>query len=136
MEHETRHRRTARAFTILEVMIVLIIIGLIGSIVAFNVVGAAEKARKQQTEASMKTIQAALKMYNGQYGTYPQGIGVGGINVLVTENLIEADNLSDGWGRDFEYYSPSASGADYELVSLGKDGVESDDDIIIYPAHQ
>ncbi len=131
-----RAKHARRAFTILEVMIVLIIIGLIGSIVAFNVVGAAKEARRKQTEASMRTIEAALKMYHGRYGSYPQGIGIGGVEVLVVENLLEAGSVQDGWGREFQYYSPTMSDADYELISLGDDGIESDDDIVFYPGHQ
>jgi general secretion pathway protein G len=126
------HRRRARAFTILEVMIVLVIIGLIGAIVTVNLVGVSDQARAQQTEASMKTIAQALKMYRGTHGSYPIGTGVGSLDVLVVENLLEESPV-DGWNRPFEYYS---AGVQYEIRSLGSD-LESDaDDIIEVTKHQ
>lgn len=131
--HTPRHQR--RAFTIIEVMFVLIIIGLIGSIVAFNLVGIGQKARIQSTEASMKQIKAALKMYHGRYGSYPTGIGAQALDALVTENLLDP-GLLDGWGRAFDYYAPASNGAEYELISYGPDGVDStEDDIVMYPDH-
>lgn len=122
-----------RAFTIIEVMFVLIIIGLIGSIVAFNLVGIGKKARIQSTEASMKQIMAALKMYHGSYGYYPAAVGPDAIQALVNENLIDPP-VQDGWGREFDFYSPASNGAAYELISAGPDGIDAtEDDIVMYP---
>jgi general secretion pathway protein G len=129
-------RATRRAFTIIEVMFVLIIIGLIGSIVAINLVGVGEKARKQQTQASMKNIKAALKMYHGAYGSYPQAMGSAAMQALVDERFIEGDNLQDAWGMPFDYYAPAANGAAYELISYGPDKTDgTEDDLYEYPEH-
>ena len=129
-------RRQRRAFTIIEVMFVLIIIGLIGSIVAFNLVGIGAKARTKQTKISMNQIAAALKMYHGNYGFYPAVVGPQAIQVLVDENLIDPPVL-DGWGREFDYYAPASNGAAFELISYGPDGPDGspEDDIVYFPEH-
>ncbi len=121
-----------RGFTILEVMIVLVIIGLIGAIVTVNLVGVSDKARIKQTEASMEQVVAALKLYRSEHGSYPIGTGQGALDVLVAENLLEESPV-DGWNRPFEYYS---GGVRYQIISLGPD-LESDaDDIIEETKHQ
>ena len=134
MSTSTR-RATRRAFTIIEVMFVLIIIGLIGSIVAFNLVGIGNKARIQQTNASMKNIQTALKMYQGAYGFYPQAMGTSSLQALIDERFLES-GLNDAWGMPFDYYSPASNGATYELISYGPDKTDgTDDDIYVWPEH-
>ena len=110
----------------------LVIIGLIGAIVGINLVGVSDKARRQQTEASMKQIVAALKLYRGVHGSYPVGTGPGSLDVLVADNLLEESPM-DGWNRPFEYYS---AGVAYEIRSLGSD-VETDaDDVVEVTKHQ
>lgn len=126
-------RSTRRAFTIIEVMFVLIIIGLIGSIVAFNLVGIGRRARIQTTQQSMKTIQAALKMYHGAYGSFPQAMGTTALQALIDERFLES-GVEDAWHNQFDYYSPGSNGAAYELISYGPDKTENtEDDIVVYP---
>ncbi len=134
--NDSRSRASRRAFTIIEVMFVLIIIGLIGSIVAFNLVGIGQSARVQQTEASMEQIQAALKMYHGRYGSYPSSMGTTALQALIEERILESGDLHDAWQTPFDYYSPASNGAAYELISYGPDKIgDTEDDIIIYPEH-
>jgi general secretion pathway protein G len=130
------HHHQRRAFTIIEVMFVLIIIGIIGGIVAFNYAGIVTKSKAQATRTSMKQIQSALKMYFGAYGSYPAGIGSQALQALVDENFLDP-GLTDAWQHPFDYYSPASNGAEYELISYGPDGPDGspDNDIIVYPDH-
>jgi general secretion pathway protein G len=118
--------RTRRAFTLLEMMLVMLIIGLLATVAALNLVGGAETARRNATITTIRTIETALKSYNFETGAYPtteQGLGV-----LVPKFLEKAP--LDGWKRPLFYYSPGTHGFDYEIVSYGKDALpDTDDDV-------
>ncbi|MBL0926792.1 MAG: type II secretion system protein GspG [Phycisphaerales bacterium] len=122
-------RRTAaaasRGFTLLELMIVLIIIAVLGTIVTLNFVGAGDKAKYDATRATMKSVVAALSLYRTNYGTYPPSNP--GLNVLVQQNLLNPPVLpTDAWERPLVYMSPGPKGFEgFLLVSWGKDGVET-----------
>lgn len=121
-----RTRRFGPAFTLLEVMLVLLIIGLLATAAAINLVGAADKARVNQSKTSIKTIESALKQYYFTHGRYPTSEF--GLNALVPDYL-EKTPL-DGWKQPFAYFSPGGAGRDFEIISLGKDGVpDTEDDI-------
>ncbi len=116
--HARRPARSVPGFTLLELMIVIVIIGVLGAIVGLNFIGAADRAKRAATDAAMKNIQAGLKMYRAQYNIYPPGeIGLQG---LVDLRIIEGFN--DSWGRPMDYYSPTQTAA-YELISYGEDGM-------------
>jgi general secretion pathway protein G len=128
-----RTRSHRRAFTIVEVMIVLVIIGLIGAIVGINLVGAAQKARIQTTTTTLKNIQSALTIYHGSNGSYPQSAG--SLMQLVQSNTLQlAATPVDAWNREILFYS---DGVNYRLSSVGPDGIEdTEDDIVVVPEHQ
>ena len=63
------HNRTG--FTILELMVVIVIMGILGGILTINLVGAADRAKVGATKTSMKAVKAALTMYQTQYSSYP-----------------------------------------------------------------
>lgn len=127
--------RRASGFTLLELMTVLVIIAVLGAIVGFNLIGAADNAKKQATEASMKTIKAALTQYRVQYNSYPP-TGTG-LQTLVQERML-SDTPKDGWGRDFEYYSPTQRFPNgFELISAGVDQqFSTPDDLLAEPDPQ
>ncbi len=108
-------------FTILELMIVLIIIGILGAVVGLNLVGAAERAKKDATIQSMRTIQAGLKIYHARYSAYPPTEL--GFQALFAENIIETAQPKDAWQNPLDYYSPGRDSA-YILISYGADNRE------------
>lgn len=121
-------RRTRRAFSLLELMLVLIIIGILGGVAALNLTGSADKARARATEASIQTIERALKEYNFETGVYPTTAE--GIPMLVQRKLL-SDMPKDGWEREFAYYYPVEGQEPYLIISAGKDGAwDTEDDIL------
>lgn len=122
-------RAVARGFSLLELSLVIVILGLLATVAAINVAGAGERARVNTTKTSMETINQAIKTFalekSGQYPT--------SINDMITGNYLEAGKTQDAWERDFFYLAPGRAGNEYELISAGKDGeFGTDDDINIW----
>lgn len=127
--------RSSAGFTLLELMIVLVIIAVIAGIVGFNLVGQADRAKRDASIVAMKTVQQALDLYRVRYNTYPPTNP--GLAALMSEKLLNAEPR-DRWGFMFEYYAPTSASPDgYELVSVGSDGkFGGPDDIRALPGQE
>lgn len=110
-------RRAVRAFSLLEMMLVLAIIGVLLAVVGLSLGGYAERGKIRATEASLKTLKQALTTYQVEYNAFPPTLAVLG---AVRPPLIENPNMKDGWGREF-YYKPgeNAQGHPFTLMSFG-----------------
>ncbi len=110
-------------FSLLEIMVVLIIIGVLAAMVAPRFVDRADEAKVESTRVQMKTIGEALKLYRLQHGKYPTSAE--GLAVLVQAGRGGKKYLEtmpkDAWGHDFVYLSPGVHG-DFDLLSYGGDG--------------
>jgi general secretion pathway protein G len=127
-----------KAFTLIEIMIVVVILGLLAAVASVSILANVEKAKKHTTYASLKSLHSAVVSFYMDVGRYPTEEE--GLNALVTKP-VDADNWrpegyletttvpTDGWGRDFIYELRPASGKAFQIKSLGADGEESDDDI-------
>jgi general secretion pathway protein G len=123
-------------FTLIELLLVVVIIGALVSMVMPRLVGRGEQARRGAAEADINAnIATALKLYELDNGTFPTTEE--GLNALLSKPG-SASNWNgpylerkpiDPWGRDYKYKSPGEHNNDYDLYSLGKDGVESSDDV-------
>jgi general secretion pathway protein G len=119
-------------FTLVEIMVVVIIIGLLAGIVVPNVMDNLDKANIQKARADFSSLQTALKLYRIDNFTYPtteQGLDALAAKpsiAPVPRNYKESgyiDNLTkDPWGNDYQYMSPG-EGHEYDIYSLGADGV-------------
>ncbi len=122
---EARKRRAERGMTLIEIMVVLVIIGLIASAVAVNVVGRLGEAKVKQAETDVRNIASqgvdAFKVMRGRYPTTEEGL-----NVLIGEKFVKANKsgkLVDPWGREYIYLSPGQAHADsFDVKSYGADG--------------
>ncbi len=125
-----------QSFTLIELMLVVVIIGSLVAMVAPRFTGRGEQARITAARADIRTnIATALKLYeldNGRFPTTSEGL-----NALL-ERPASAPNWQgpyledepiDPWGREYQYRYPGVHGRDYDLYSLGRDGVRSDDDV-------
>jgi len=119
----TRFQAKERGFTLLEIMVVLIIIGVMAAIVAPRFIERADEAKVDSTKIQMKNIQQALKLYRLQTGHYPSSND--GLKALTAEGKggkAYLDELpKDAWGGDFVYLSPGVHG-DVDILSYGADG--------------
>lgn len=122
----------SRGFSLIEIMVVLVILGLLISIVAPNVLDRADGARVQKVFADFKSIETSLKTYrldNFGYPTSEQGL-----EALVDKPSLDPvpkrypangylDSLpKDPWGNAYLYLSPGENG-EIDIYTLGADGV-------------
>lgn len=130
------NRRLARSgFTIIELMVVLLLIGVLMGIAAINLPGVLNRGKERATRASQQVIASALQEYKLSNSGYPAN---NSLQVLVErEYLTRASDLNDSWDVPMAFLAPSqVNGMDveYTLTSAGKDNIfGTPDDIIYYP---
>jgi general secretion pathway protein G len=125
---EKRARRKG-GFTLIEVLLVVVIIGILVGVAIPRLGGRVRQAEESRAKADIQSIGLALRMYELDNGEYP-----GSLQGLVTESgarnwngpYLESGLPKDPWGRDY-IYARSSTG--YTLKSLGADGAEGNDDI-------
>jgi general secretion pathway protein G len=137
-------RARVRAFTLLEVLMVVVIIGLLAAFAAPSFFGAGEKAKKDLAQSTVNSgFSNALEIYRANVGTYPQS-DQGGLKLLLEAPqdevlakkwagpyLPKASALQDPWGKDYLYECPGKyNEKSYDLSSSGPDGQSGTDDDI------
>lgn len=119
--NSTIRHAARRGFTLLEMMVVLLIMGLLMSVAVYNIIGQGDEARRRTTVTSMNTINTALTQYNLDNGTFPATI-----DSLVPKYLQEQPR--DAWKHTFVYFPNTGGvggGKPFTLYSKGKGGEES-----------
>lgn len=112
----TNTRKTIRrAFSLIELMLVIAIIGALMGIATFALVGQGERAKKRATEASMQTVGTALRQFKLDNNEFPPTL-----QELVAGQYIQSVP-TDGWDRPF-YYATLDNGSRFALISTGPDG--------------
>ncbi|MEL7400625.1 MAG: type II secretion system major pseudopilin GspG, partial [Pseudomonadota bacterium] len=120
-------------FTLIEIMVVVVIIGILGALVVPNFLGQADETRITAARSDISSIGNALDLYRLHNHNYPSTDQ--GLEALVNKpsGYPEAKNWqtdgylkkvpNDPWGNPYQYISPGANGA-YDLLSLGADNRE------------
>ena len=135
--HDERRRGPGlqRGFTLIEIMVVVVIIGLLAAIVAPNLIGNIDRAAVNRARADIRSIETALNLYrldNFRYPTTDQGLEalVGNPGEAAAPNWkAYLRNLpSDPWNQPYRYAYPGQQG-EFDLVSYGADGTEGGEDI-------
>ncbi len=129
--------KTKRGFTLIELMLVVIIIGVLVSMVAPRLAGRSEEARIAAAKADINAnVSVALDLFELDNGKYPATEE--GLSALRTKPG-SASNWKgpylkkepvDPWGQKYTYRSPGGHNPDYDLYSYGPDGKEGGDDDI------
>ena len=126
-KNKLRHT-LCRGFTLIELMIVVVILGLLATIIMPRILGRPEQARRMKAKIDIRNIESALALFKTDTGRFPTTSE--GLEVLVSDPGIKGYNSdgyldkapSDPWGSKYIYISPGIYGRDYDLESYGKDG--------------
>ena len=141
---KTMASNNQRGFTLIELMVVIVILGILAGLIVPRIMGRPEEARRMKARVQLESIETALKLYkldNGYYPSTEQGL----------QALVEAPSVGqlprawrdggylekgrvpqDPWENDYVYLCPGVNG-DYDLSSYGADGEpggEGDDEDI------
>ena len=113
---KTNKRNKRAAFTLIEVMVVVVIIGILATIIMPRIMDKPGQARTQKAKNDIQTISSALNLYKLDKFNYPTTSE--GLEALVQQYL--GKKPMDPWGKDYYYLSPGENG-DFDLYSLGAD---------------
>lgn len=126
-----RKRRRQNGFTLVELMVVIVIIGLLATVVMLNVLPSQDRAMVGKARADISVLEQALESYRLDNLAYPTNEA--GLQALVAApaGLARADRYRQGgyvrrlpddpWGHPYQYRAPGEHGA-IDIFSLGADG--------------
>lgn len=125
-----QHKPQQRGFTLIELMIVLVILGLIAGIVGPQAMKYLGKGKMQSAKVQVENLSAALDMYRLEVGSYPTSAD--GLKALVVAPssahgwngpyLKKGEVPKDPWNNEYQYKRPGADGHPFDLFSFGADG--------------
>ncbi|CAB5151177.1 General secretion pathway protein G [Olavius algarvensis associated proteobacterium Delta 3] len=137
-------RQDNRGFTLIEIMVVIVILGILAGLIVPRIMGRPEEAKRTKARMQIESLETAVKLFkldNGFYPTTEQGL-----EALVEQpesgripkswrkgGYLEKGSVpKDPWGNEFVYISPGVND-DYDIISYGSDGSaggeENDKDI-------
>src|SRR5262252_6796539 len=115
-------------FTLVEMMVVIVIIGILATIVIVNISGKADVAKVKATEAILKQVAGQVEMFKLAHNEYPRDL----MDLVRMPTYVDqkdwprggylTDAPVDGWNRPFMYRVPGSNGMPFDLYSLGEDG--------------
>src|SRR3954469_6150847 len=107
------------AFSLIEIMIVVVIIGLLAGLVTYATTGYLDRAKRQRAKADIATFGGAVDSFYLEHGRFPENSE--GLRVLAPQFVKVVQN--DPWGRPYQYVQPGKKGP-YDIISYGADGRE------------
>jgi len=127
----------APGFTLIEIMVVIVIIGLLAAVIVPTIVSKVDDAKVAKAKSDVQSLETALTMFyvdNSKYPTTEQGLAA--LVKQPTDPTIRnwkrpyLDRVSkDPWGNDYQYVLPGTHGKQYDVYSLGADGQPGGDGI-------
>ncbi|MCG6910809.1 MAG: type II secretion system major pseudopilin GspG [Deltaproteobacteria bacterium] len=135
MNSTINHRVSSNlGFTLIELMVVIVILGILAGLIVPRIMGRPEEARQMKAKMTIESLETSLRLYkldNGSYPTTEQGLqaliekpDTGNIPKRWREGgYLEKGRVpKDPWDNEFVYLSPGVNG-DFDIVSYGADGV-------------
>ena len=122
----TTRSAAPRGMTLIEILVVMVILGLIATAVAVNVVGRATTARVDRAKTDVQRIASdgieAFKVMRGRYPTTEEGL-----KLLIDEKFLKPNapdgRLNDPWNKEYLYLYPGQAHPDaFDVKSYGADG--------------
>jgi len=137
-------QRRATGYTLMELLIVIMIIGVLMGVAVVNLGGQPDEARQTAAREEIRTLQLAMDMYRMHNAAYPSNDQ--GLKALVEKpadarkwqkgGYLGGKNIpKDPWDMEYKYLNPGQHG-DIDIYSLGPDKRESDDDIGNWMLHE
>jgi general secretion pathway protein G len=128
MNTSIERRVPGRGFTLIELMIVVVILGILATIIMPRMLNRPEQARRMKAKVDIRNIESALALFKTDTGRFPTTSE--GLEALVSDPGIKGYSSNgyldkvpvDPWGSRYVYICPGAAGRDYDLASYGKDG--------------
>ncbi len=126
--------KNTRGFTLIELMVVIVILGILAGLIVPRIMGRPEEAKQLKAKLTIESLETSLRLYkldNGAYPTTEQGLNAlisppdtGNVSNSFREGgYIEKGKMpKDPWGNEFVYLSPGVHG-EYDIISYGSDGV-------------
>ncbi len=126
--------KSKHGFTLIELMVVIVILGILVSFIAPKIMGRPDEAKQVKARVQIESLETAIKLYKLDSGIYPTTEQ--GLQALVEQpqtgtlpkkwrkgGYLEKGKVpKDPWGNEFIYLSPGAHG-DYDIIAYGADGV-------------
>ena len=129
-----RRRTRESGFTLIEMMVVMVIIGLLVALVGPNFIRQGERAKGKAARAQIEMLGTALDTFRLDVGRYPtsqEGLAALRQRPFGADRwdgpYLKKDVPGDPWGRPYYYRSPGEGGHPYDLLSYGADGAPGGD---------
>lgn len=138
MNNNRRRPIPVRAFTIIEIIVVVVIIGVLAAVIAPRLVGRVGQSKQAVASANASALANAVRLYmTDNDGKLPQGVSLEVLLMSGTHKYMDnSEQFLDPWQRPFVLIVPGRKNADFDVVSYGadgKDGGENDDKDVIKP---
>ena len=125
-----KRKRGSAGFTLVEIMIVVVILGLLATLVTINAPAMIHRNRVKITIRNIELLQHAIDMFYSEMGSYPKALSdlvsakdSDGIELKIIKKVPK-----DPWGNDFVFIVPGRGGEEYSISSLGADGQAGGED--------
>lgn len=126
-QRRLQRRRRSRGFSLLELTMVILLIGILTAAAALSLGGFVGRGKVRVTQTSLTTISSALGAYKLDQNTLPPDL-----RTLVTAKFLEDKALVDAWNRPFIYVVPGRNNRPYELQSRGENEADPADDLSVW----